>query len=60
MKVGIKLCISLSSLEMFVEASTQLEVSELEVETILDLNLRVLTIKLEQFKDAELVEGEIR
>ena len=45
---------------MFVEAATQLEVSELEVETIPDLNLGVLTMTPEQSQDTELVEGELQ
>ena len=45
---------------MFVEASTQLEVSELEVETIPDLNLGFFTMTLEQFQDTKLVEGELQ
>ena len=41
---------------MFFEASTQLEMSELEVETIPDLNLGVFIMTLEQSRDMELVE----
>ena len=43
---------------MFVEAATQLEVSEPEVETIPNLNLGVFTMTPEQSQDTELVEGE--
>ena len=46
-----------TTLEIFVEYSTQLEVSEPEVETIPDLNLGVLTMTPEQSQDIELVEG---
>ena len=44
---------------MFVEAATQLEVSETEVETIPDLNLGVFTMTLDKYHDIELVEGEL-
>ena len=38
-----------TTLEIFVEVATQLEVSELEVETIPDLNLGVFTMTPEQY-----------
>ena len=47
-----------TSLEMFVEAATQMEVSDPEVETIPDLNLGFFTMTPEQSQDIELVEGE--
>ena len=43
---------------MFVEAATQMETSEPEVETIPDLNLSVFTITLELSQDTKLVEEE--
>ena len=46
------------SLEMFVEAFSQMESGEPKVETILDLNLEVFTMTPEQSQDTELVEGE--
>ena len=49
-----------TTLEMFVEAVTQLEVSVPEVETIPDLNLGVFTMTPEQSQDIELVEGEFQ
>ena len=49
-----------TSLEMFVEDATQMEVSEQEVETIPDLNLGVFTMTPEQSQDTELVEGELQ
>ena len=45
---------------MFVEYSTQMEVSEPEVQIILDLNLGVFTMTPEQSQDTELVEGELQ
>ena len=48
------------NLEIFVETATQLEVSELEVETIPYLNLGVLTMNPEQSQDTKLVEGELQ
>ena len=47
-----------TNMEMFVEAATQLEVSEPEVKTIPDLNLGIFTMTPEQSQDIELVEGE--
>ena len=49
-----------TTLEMFVEDSTQLEVSEPQVEKIPHLNLGVLTMTPEQSEDIELVEGELQ
>ena len=49
-----------TTLELFVESVTQLEVSELEVETIPDLNLGFFTMTPEQYQDTELVEGELQ
>ena len=46
-----------TTLEMFVEVSNQMEVSEPEVEIILDLSLGVFTMTPEQSQDIELVEG---
>ena len=43
---------------MFVEAASQMEASERQVETILDLNLEVFTMTPDQYQDTELVEGE--
>ena len=45
---------------MFVEAATQLEVSEPEVETISNLNLGFFRMTPEQSQDIELIEGEIQ
>ena len=45
---------------MFVEVATQMELNELEVETIPDLNLGVFTMTPEQSQDTELVERELQ
>ena len=47
-----------TTMEMFVEDATQMEVSEPEVQIILDLNLGVFTMTPKQSQDTELVEGE--
>ena len=44
---------------MFVEATTQLEVSEPEVKTIPNLNLGGFTMTPEQYHDTKLVKGEL-